>query len=287
MRLWNLVTGKRAGVLTFERGVLSAVGEGKFRGGEGRVVVWSGDGEEFAVGFERGVVVFGLDCAVRGAVKVEGSKVCQVRFCPVEERKAGVLAVSTEDGRVLFYDTDAKSAVVLDEKEGSGEKKGKDAGPPPPMCRMLGQVGTSGKSSRVKDFEIFATGEETFVLVTGTSDGSIRLWLLKQADLFAMDSTTTSETDEEKTGPRQIGTLLASHETGRRITCLTGFVMDQPGDAAKYASLGKKVKTDESEDEDGGVEVDGEEGGDFDDSDEEELEKDANEEEDEFGGFDE
>lgn len=60
MRLWNLVTGKKAGVLNFGREVLMGVKEGKYSPGEGRRIEWSPDGEEFCVAFERGVVVFGL-----------------------------------------------------------------------------------------------------------------------------------------------------------------------------------------------------------------------------------
>lgn len=59
MRLWNLVTGKRAGVLTFEKEVLQSVKEGKHSSGEGRKIEWSLNGHEFAVAFERGVTVFG------------------------------------------------------------------------------------------------------------------------------------------------------------------------------------------------------------------------------------
>ena len=60
MRLWNLVTGKKAGVLTFERDLLQGIGEGRWASGEGRRVEWSSLGEEFVVGFERGAAVFGL-----------------------------------------------------------------------------------------------------------------------------------------------------------------------------------------------------------------------------------
>lgn len=60
MRLWNLVTGKKAGVLNFERDLLQGVGEGRWASGEGRRVEWNSVGEEFVVGFERGCVVFGM-----------------------------------------------------------------------------------------------------------------------------------------------------------------------------------------------------------------------------------
>lgn len=59
MRLWNLVTGKKAGVLSFERELLQSVREGKHNSGEGRKIEWSPNGHEFAVAFERGVIVFG------------------------------------------------------------------------------------------------------------------------------------------------------------------------------------------------------------------------------------
>ena len=63
MRLWNLVTGRKAGVLNFERDLLQDVGEGRWGSGEGRRVSWNSLGEEFVVGFEKGAVVFGMVCS--------------------------------------------------------------------------------------------------------------------------------------------------------------------------------------------------------------------------------
>ena len=60
MRLWNLVTGKKAGVLNFEKSLLQSVGEGKHSSGEGQKVEWNSKGDEFAVVFDRGVAVFGM-----------------------------------------------------------------------------------------------------------------------------------------------------------------------------------------------------------------------------------
>ena len=70
MRLWNLVTGKKAGVLTFEKELLHIVGESKFTRGEGRKVEWNSKGEEFAVAFERGVVAFGMVSTPNGVHQV-------------------------------------------------------------------------------------------------------------------------------------------------------------------------------------------------------------------------
>lgn len=60
MRLWNLITGKKAGVLNFSRDILQCINENKRGTGEGRGIVWDSQGEEFAVAFEWGVVVFGV-----------------------------------------------------------------------------------------------------------------------------------------------------------------------------------------------------------------------------------
>jgi len=60
MRLWNLVTGKKAGVLSFEKEMLQGVGEGRWGSGEGRKVKWDRFGEQFVVAFERGAILFGL-----------------------------------------------------------------------------------------------------------------------------------------------------------------------------------------------------------------------------------
>ena len=60
MRLWNLITGRKAGILNFEKAVLQRLGEGRWTGGEGRQVRWNAAGEEFLVVFERGCIVYGL-----------------------------------------------------------------------------------------------------------------------------------------------------------------------------------------------------------------------------------
>ena len=60
MRLWNLVTGKKAGALNFDRELLQAVGEGRYSSGEGRKVLWGEDGEEYVIGFERGAAIYGM-----------------------------------------------------------------------------------------------------------------------------------------------------------------------------------------------------------------------------------
>ena len=66
MRLWNLVTGRKAGVLNFTREVLQGVKESRWSTGEGRRIAWDSEGEEFAVAFEWGAVVFGIVSYLNG-----------------------------------------------------------------------------------------------------------------------------------------------------------------------------------------------------------------------------
>ena len=72
IRLWNLVTGKKAGVLNFEKSLLQGIGEGNWGSGEGRRIKWNAAGEEFLVVFEKGAVVFGLVAPSGIAFNVKG-----------------------------------------------------------------------------------------------------------------------------------------------------------------------------------------------------------------------
>lgn len=229
MRLWNLITGKKAGVLNFDRHMLAEVGEGRYGAGEGRKVRWGSTeaGDEFCVGFERGALVFGMDSKPRCKVVPEPrTKIHAMSYLQVEEEDdVQVLAVSTEDGRVIFYSTKPDDLTTGETVEG------KEA--PMPTAKFLAQVGgktvtaksgDEGKKSaevplttRVKDFKCLTVGEgesKHFVLVTGCSDGSIRVWKLSPEDL-------TSSSEKAK----QVGKLVGTCETGNRITCIEAFVM--------------------------------------------------------------
>jgi protein MAK11 len=216
MRLWNLVTGKKAGVLNFDRSMLGEVGEGRFSSGEGRKVAWGSTdaGDEFCVGFERGVLAFGMDskpkCKVVPEPRTKIHQLCYVQVA--EEEDAHVMAVSTEDGRVLFYSTIAADLSAAKAVEG------KDA--PIPSAKLIAQLGgkDAGLSGRVKDFTAMGLGEgssKELLIVTGGSDGALRVWKLSASK----DLTTNGGT------VRQVGKLLGTYETGNRITCLRAFVM--------------------------------------------------------------
>ncbi|KAB8269124.1 WD40-repeat-containing domain protein [Aspergillus minisclerotigenes] len=227
MRLWNLVTGKKAGVLNFSREILQAVKEGKWSTGEGRKIVWDSKGEEFAVAFEWGAVVFGIDstpiCRIFPSPR---SKIHQMKYInkdPSAEDGDELLAVSTEDGRVIFYST-KKVQKPQDEDDS-----------PIPYAEAVAELGgkASGFSGRVKDFEILSLKNETagpqdgFLVVTGNSEGVIRVWYVPGEDLAGKGKGgKTSKTKDEKASKTpQVGKFLNAYETGNRITCLKGFVM--------------------------------------------------------------
>ncbi|OQO07318.1 hypothetical protein B0A48_07015 [Cryoendolithus antarcticus] len=220
MRLWNLMTGKKAGVLNFSREMLGKVGEGKHSSGEGRRVCWAPDGESYVVGFERGLVLFTLESEVVDVVVVEPrTKVHQVRFLPLVEGKS-VLAVSTEDGRMVMYELAQKPATETNGTTG-------DAPPAAGKLSLTPLAHIGGKAAditgRIRDFAVLPLPAPStdLLLITASSDGAVRSWQLPQANL--------ARTDPGSEEVRQAGTLISTHETGNRITCLGAFVMDERG----------------------------------------------------------
>ncbi|KAE8373477.1 WD40-repeat-containing domain protein [Aspergillus bertholletiae] len=227
MRLWNLVTGKKAGVLNFSREILQAVKESKWSTGEGRKIVWDSKGEEFAVAFEWGAVVFGIDSTpICRIFPNPRSKIHQMKYInrdPSAEDGEELLAVSTEDGRVIFYSTKKV------------QKPQDDDDSPIPYAEAVAEIGgkASGLSGRVKDFEILSLKNEVtgpqdgFLVVTGNSEGVIRVWYVSGKDLTGEKKSGKSSKgkDEKASKPPQVGNLLNAYETGNRITCLAGFIM--------------------------------------------------------------
>ncbi|KAF1824226.1 WD40 repeat-like protein, partial [Dissoconium aciculare CBS 342.82] len=215
MRLWNLMTGKKAGVLNFDRELLMQVGEGKYSSGEGRRLLWDDAGEHFIVGFEKGAVVFGIDSKPKAVIRPEPrTKIHQMRLVPSASVDASrnLVAISAEDGRVLFYDISA----LPDTPEDAAKL------PQIPCRGALGGPG-AGIAGRVKDFEMLAIPGETpsLLVITASSDGALRLWSISDKDM------TESNGNGEET--QQLGMLIATLETGERITCLGAFVLDGKG----------------------------------------------------------
>lgn len=174
------------------------------------------------------------------------SKIHQLRYFPIlktESDTSDVLALSTEDGRVLFYATHST--------ETSGDKQ-PESEQTIPCCPALGQLGgpATGMKGRIKDFEILILSSlkgraESFLIVTGGSDGALRVWTLGSEELSSERLDTNGESDmaNENAASRnntrtngsntgasahQVGHLIGSYETGNRITCLKAFVMSRP-----------------------------------------------------------
>lgn len=150
-----------------------------------------------------------------------------------------LLALSTEDGRILFYDT---TDVVETQITTSPSKL------EIPILKAICQLGgaAEGLAGRVKDFEVLKPPDsEAFIIVTGGSDGAVRLWTVDESelvdepsnlrDLNEKASISTNGDDDipngnamKQSATRQIGLLLGTYEAGNRITCLKAFVMSEP-----------------------------------------------------------
>lgn len=289
MRLWNLVTGKKAGVLNFDKLLLQAVGEGRWGRGEGFRVEWNSLGEEFAVAFEKGAVIFGLvsapsdlglecinrlcqDSKPKGIVKLSPTtKIHQIHYIDRKNNDhlhSHILAVSTEDGRVVFFST------TLDDNEKAvSTSQNRQI----PICTIIGEIGTDTEvsRSRAKDFEVLrvpGTGRMSAspLIVTASSEGSITLWTLdlraRLAQLALLSQTSKPQKgvnggdgspNASKVIP-QVGRLLGRYETGNRITCLKAFIMAEAADHADASphildnavdtNDGREVTSDDSSD---------------------------------------
>ena len=251
MRLWNLETGKKSRVLNFDKELLIEIGEGRHSTGEARRIVWGSsrdkEGEEedeFAVGFERDVLVFGVDCLPRcRLMRGENTKVhtfAYVKSVDGENEGESVLAVATEDGRILFYKTN--EFVEAEEMKGGGKEKAKES---VPCARLVAQLGGKavGITSRVKDFKVLPTRDEdgkmSWYIVAGGSDGRLRVWRVGSEDLCVGKG--------DKDG-KQVGELMGTYETNNRITCVEAFVMIPRPDGAEDSEF--EFESEESEDED-------------------------------------
>jgi len=241
MRLWNLVTGKKAGVLSFSRDMLQQAGEGRHSTGEGRKVVWgSADGaDEFAVGFDRDIVIFGMDsvpkCRVMGCDGVGGgprrTKVHQFTYITVDEEAGlSLLAVATEDGRVIFFSTRAEHLSVPGESgDGKTTTTTAAAATALPVAKMVGFVGGPSENiaGRIKDILVLPSTANSGVmyLVGAGSEGSIRVWALSTEHLVAAASSGGDSAAAGREHEKPMGKLLGSCETQNRITCLAGYLM--------------------------------------------------------------
>lgn len=245
--MWNLMTGRKAGVLMFGRDDVPP----RF-GREGTKVRWASDGNEYAVAFERGVVVFGTDSKPKcRIIATPISKIHQIRYIVLPstiihpatsaaEKDEEVLAISTEDGRVLFYSTNPPKPVSEDETPNIDS---------PTLIGVLGGK-SIGMIGRVKDFATVQVGGKQLV-ITASSDGIVRVWGLDAAaDAAAAQGREMKKVrmDEKVVEERQIGGLVGIYETERRITCLGAMEMEEGEDVEEPEA--EEKNTDSSEDDD-------------------------------------
>lgn len=172
-------------------------------------------------------------------------RIHQIRYLGIakdDKYRSSTLAISTEDGRIVFFST---GKTIGEENSASG------IGRSIPFCCVLGQVGGTheGVQSRIKDFEIITFSRTkrfrgSVVLVAGCSSGFIYIWDLAKTQLDErsrgtagdssiqlergvplsdMDGLNESQCNEIP----QIGRLLGSYDTGKRITCLKAFVKSE------------------------------------------------------------
>lgn len=146
--------------------------------------------------------------------------------------KEDFLAVSTEDGRVIFYST----------KELKTDEEDTDCSIPHaiPVAQLGGKQ--AGFPGRIKDFELLSLEGQAkeyhndVLFVTGNSDGVVRVWKVSGKDI------SSAKKDKETT---QIGRLLTTAETGNRITCLAAFVMLPAEDPSTLIDSGNEDSEDD------------------------------------------
>lgn len=183
------------------------------------------------------------------------TKLHHMRFLPPTTHGSteDVLAVSTEDGRIIFYDLKTLTPKVDDEEQTDAPKH--VLAMPHPACAPIAELGgpAVGLGGRIKDFEVLDlpqashNGSSPLLVIAGSSDGAVRLWKVdarnfspdmapkSPATVFnAKDMKKPVANGTESEAP-QIGTLLGTQETGGRITCLAAFVMDGPAKSATDA----------------------------------------------------
>lgn len=159
------------------------------------------------------------------------TKIHQLKYTAVTtaDTAQSFLVVSTEDGRVIFYSTDPAA------EESRSANQDSQISEPIARAQLGGRV--AHLTVRIKDFEIlqFATDQHGLgdcLIVTCSSDGTVRLWTVPMDDLNlssrkVTNGASSAGTESHDAAPSvpQIGTLIGSYETANRITCLKAFVM--------------------------------------------------------------
>lgn len=162
------------------------------------------------------------------------TKLHQIEYIKVESSDQDgeeLLAVSTEDGRILFYST------KLSNKSTRSNEVSSIA-----LIEPIAQLGgrSQGQPGRIKNFAVLRPGHSkewrtSFLVVTSGSDGGLRVWTLDQGELPKSGKFSKKDSTENSKGvastaneATRVGKLVASYETGNRITCMKAFIMREP-----------------------------------------------------------
>jgi len=159
-----------------------------------------------------------------------------------------LLAVSTEDGRIIFYSTTELRQMEEDEESKI------------PLATPVAQLGGKQASypGRIKDFAVLSLEDQAkeirdgFLVVTGNSEGTVRIWKIDAKDL-AVTKKSKGSSKVKDTTTRQVGNLVSTYETGNRITCLASFIMLPAEDPSTL------FDSEEESEEEGGEESDSDE----------------------------
>ncbi len=178
------------------------------------------------------------------------TKIQQVRYVSIPsggDPASEFLAVSTEDGRIIFYISNALGADFNEDKSDDEVKVSE------PIAQFGGA--SDGLTGRIKDFEMLRSPNagETFFMACG-SDGIIRIWVVEDIELtdcaasrLSSGISATSDGDgHNKNGPEPIGQLIGLYETSNRITCVTAFLMSDKPDHKAMNAQAKNVDEDEA-----------------------------------------
>ena len=178
------------------------------------------------------------------------TKVHQMRYVKLPMRGGNgeielseVLALATEDGRILFYSTS--------ELTPSEDKEIQEITP----IAQLGGLSV-GMVMRIKDFKILHTKEgiEGYFIATACSDGTLRVWLADPRSSSTGSSLAQTNGDANGKAADDVkeiphyGTVLGIYETGRRITSMDGMVVTVREGHEEEEH--KEESEDEEEDED-------------------------------------
>ena len=153
--------------------------------------------------------------------------------------------MSTENGRILFYSTASIAGTE------TGDRSAQSSVSSLPAIGHLDSA-AYGQTSRIKDFEVLSVpntqgpGTRSLV-VSGSSDGTINVWMLAQNFVPADDQRIKETSDFNSTHPLRlngiqgkkqerspgptttasVGQILGTYSIGNRITCLKAFVMSE------------------------------------------------------------